>query len=328
MQKSAASFNSKNKRVRYNEVSETEMKKLAQPETVDQVRVGKRGSASQGVINLSISREVKREGPTSAKRADGSYVSFDPKAKKTTTGYEQAEIKFNMFANEQSVSKAFKIPQLRKIPLKDLNGQGDCRLSATQLLPEFCSFMMVRVRFQGDSDTAKEGGLKISVGSMLQHLSGVKTILVKIHKNQIDVLQDDSCWYSDLRRGLEMRSSVKKMRNGEKVVKQLFGIYDVLAGRVCKYLFSLGTVDSICKAAVIATQRQAVGRGGEVAVSTWSDAYWDDTNSVFVSCWKELKTGHDYPMIYCFDNSRWELDVLVLWASMLIINPNGNDRGK
>ena len=80
--------------------------------------------------------------------------------------------------------------------------------------------MMVRVRFQGDSDTAKEGVLTISVGFMLQHISGVKTILVKIHKNQIDVLQDDSCWYSDLRRGLEMRASVQKMRNGEKVVKQ------------------------------------------------------------------------------------------------------------
>ena len=45
-----------------------------------------------------------------AKRADGSYVLFDPKAKKTTAGYEQAEMNFNMFANKQSVSKAFKIP--------------------------------------------------------------------------------------------------------------------------------------------------------------------------------------------------------------------------
>lgn len=125
-----------------------------------------------------------------------------------------------------------------------------------------------------------------------------------------------------------MRASVQAVKKGEKTMTQSFAMHRKLVGWVCRHLWGLGTCDGICKAAVIASQQQAVGRGGEVAVSTWSHSFWDDMDDHFVSCWKELKTGHDAPMIYCIDSCMWEIDVLVNWAAMLIVNNHPNDRGK
>lgn len=72
--------------------------------------------------------------------------------------------------------------------------------------------------------------------------------------------------------------------------------------------------------AVLSTLRQAVGRGGEVSVSTWDDMYWDDTNDCLYADWRETKTGHENPMLYVCDADSWLLDVFHSWACMLISN--------
>lgn len=168
------SHTKRSKRVRVDDVTVEEQQwvVLSQPFNAP------KGSVSQVVMDLQASKEVKIEALGQAKNKGGSYLAFQPRAKKTTVGYEQAEIKVNTFLREQSLTKQFKYPMLRKIPFKDLNGRGDCRLSVQTLMPEFCSFMLVCVRFQGKSETAKIGEKTIRPGTMLVHLSGFKAILV------------------------------------------------------------------------------------------------------------------------------------------------------
>ena len=72
--------------------------------------------------------------------------------------------------------------------------------------------------------------------------------------------------------------------------------------------------------AILNVLRQAVGRGGEVSVSTWDDMFWDDTNHCLFADWREVKTGHENPMMYVCDADSWLLDVYHSWACMLISN--------
>ena len=72
--------------------------------------------------------------------------------------------------------------------------------------------------------------------------------------------------------------------------------------------------------AVLCTLRQAVGRGGEVLVSTWDDMYWDDTNDALFADWMETKTGHKNLMMYVCDANIWLLNIYNSWACMLIAN--------
>ena len=97
--------NKRIKRVRVDDVTVEEQRVLSQPFNAPSFAIGTKGSVSQDVMDLQASKEVKIEALSQAKNADGSYLAFQPRAKKTTVGYEQAEIKVNTFLREQSLTK-------------------------------------------------------------------------------------------------------------------------------------------------------------------------------------------------------------------------------
>lgn len=77
--------------------------------------------------------------------------------------------------------------------------------------------------------------------------------------------------------------------------------------------------------AVIALDYSSVGRGGECYYADWSHCCWSPEDQVMEAGHFQSKTNKFSPMPYCRDKDDWKMDVPLLLAISLIVDPNSED---
>ena len=127
------------------------------------------------------------------------YTEMEKRAKSTKTGYYYATLEFDKFAKLQ------KIPSLQNLTVDVLT--ADPPLGAEAILGQFSMYMLT------DGKNRKDEGFK--VGTLLQYLSGVKTVLAKKFPGTFRDADDE--WYSELYSSLDMRGRVMCIRSGKPV---------------------------------------------------------------------------------------------------------------
>jgi len=93
--------------------------------------------------------------------------------------------------------------------------------------------------------------------------------------SEVDALYtgDSPQWYEELYRGLNLRATALAIKKEAKVTKKQV----VLRGRLFSLLYLVKHSDNgYEERAVILILFHAVGRGSEVAATTWESAEWDD----------------------------------------------------
>ena len=128
----------------------------------------------------------------------------------------------------------------------------------------------------------------------VQYLSGVKSVLFKKFK-PLAYTGDSPQWYEELYRGLNLRATALAIKRGAKVTKKHVGLVRKTLLAMLLYLVKHSD-NGYEERAVIAMLYHAVGRGSEVAATTWESAEWDDDKQFLLFDWGEIKTGQQYIM--------------------------------
>jgi hypothetical protein len=134
----------------------------------------------------------------------GGYEELDTEAQ-TRLGYKHAVSAFNKFGVLQGDMTGVPVPKLKELTLDMLKGKAHATLELQYLLSRFCTFL---------TQLKQPSGLWYKSGSLIQYLSGCKTVLDKKFKRH-KLFQDN--WYNELRTSLKMRLNTAAMKRGEAV---------------------------------------------------------------------------------------------------------------
>ena len=95
---------------------------------------------------------------------------------------------------------------------------------------------------------------------------------------------------------------------------------------MCSELLKIGDKASIYTNFMMLMVFYAVGRAGEAARATWSEAYWDDELEVPVLLWNSVKTSKQENMPFVVDFECAELCFFHALGLFLIFGGSGEDR--
>ena len=202
-----------------------------------------------------------------------------------------------------------KIPSLNNLTVDVLT--ADPPLGAEAILGQFSMYMLT------DGKNRKDEGFK--VGTLLQYLSGVKTVLAKKFPGTFRDADDE--WYSELYSSLDMRGRVMCIRSGKPVSEKTMPMRRGVLVLVGNYLCKESTPDAFETRAAICSIRQACGRGGEVSTSVWDTAYWDEEESLVTLDWREAKTGREDILTIGCDLHDYEICWFHSISFYMIYNP-------
>lgn len=85
------------------------------------------------------------------------------------------------------------------------------------------------------------------------------------------------------------------IKNGEKVSKKNVGLARKILLAMLLHLLKYSD-EGYEERAVLAMLYHAVGRGGEIASTTWESAEWDEDRNHLLFDWGEIKNGQQYVM--------------------------------
>ena len=253
----------------------------------------------------------------------------------TKSGYSTAYGHFESYLGVQGRALKVKLPKMHDLTNKHLKGIPTQHTEVKNLLNGFATYLlevtwmkMPGKKADGSKESMEECVKTYLPGTTVQYLSYIKSFIVKKFPKSFADLESEGGWYIDLRTRLMMRACARNIRAGIATSTITPPSDRDLSKRINLYLFRLNTPKGLMQASTLATQRSAIGRGGEVGVSTWSECSWERSHSCLRSSWPEVKTGHSNPMLYVCDVDCPYLDPIVCWGAYLITNSNANDRGE
>ncbi len=132
-------------------------------------------------------------------------------------------------------------------------------------------------------------------------------------------------WYNDLYRGLKLRACALCIKRGGTVTKKHVGFPKKVLVECVKFLLKKyrdGT--GYEERAALVMLFHAVGRGSEVAATTWDSATWDEDRQMLIFDWGEFKGGQQYIMTLhpsADVEDGWVLDSFHSTASYLLCAP-------
>ena len=152
-------------------------------------------------------------------------------------------------------------------------------------------------------DTArKSDGTQYKPSAAVQYLSTAKEVTMKAFPNalifQTAVLDT---WYPQLRHALEKSILRDFFARGEPPFEKSTPIDHRLLALICEALLEEGSAESMRRRSALVTTFYAIGRGGEVALTSWKSAFWYYDQCCVVLDWNELKTGEADYMAFFFN---------------------------
>ncbi len=157
-------------------------------------------------------------------------------------------------------------------------------------------------------------------GSLPTMFSGWKTAL-KYENNMKRMKEADfESQFRGLHDKLLSQACRRAIDNCEFVSKASENVRRELAASISKWILtnprqakdSLGWRDS----AILATQRQAVGRGSEIQGFQWDGTFFNTSDNVLDANWIQTKTGKVSRMAFV-DDKDWRLSMLVTWGGYI-----------
>jgi hypothetical protein len=147
----------------------------------------------------------------------------------------------------------------------------------------------------------KGDGKPFALGTLKGYFSSVKVWLSRRsvfadHWGKLDA-SDDPIWYSGQIVDITRAHARKGVADGGDVHKS----QPLYLPELAKHALGLfknhqNCTDDMEKRAIVLLNFHAVARGGEVKYLDWGEAYYDKACQCLVFNWKEMKTGHQYPM--------------------------------
>ena len=134
----------------------------------------------------------------------GGYDEMDC-ATFTESGYKYALVAWTEFAKLQGSMTGIIFPEIKKLTLDMLKGKSHHSLEVQYVFSRFCTFL---------TQLKQPSGLYYKSGTLIQYLSGCKTVLDKRFKR---FKLFDDVWYGELRTSLKLRLGVAAMKRGESV---------------------------------------------------------------------------------------------------------------
>jgi hypothetical protein len=216
--------------------------------------------------NAAIEEEIEK-----------TYQPMKTVADRTTAGYTSGLKSMDVFCDLQKVKK------MSEYKTADFDDPQVCEQIIFNLKC-FCSFML----------TAQSNrGKNYMPGSQSQMLSNVFNYLHKAHPAVKMFDQDkypvESKWYTESLHGLKRNGFVNAIKRGESVGDKTIGIRRRLLHAVIRKLIQ---EERYKEASAVCTLYHAVGRGGEVADTTFTSMKWDSTLEALWAGWPEVKTTH------------------------------------
>lgn len=163
-------------------------------------------------------------------------------------------------------------------------------------------------------------GKLFAVGSLPTMFSGWKNALK--HENNMRVMKEAvfESHFRGLHDKLISKSIQRAIENCEFVSKASDNVRRELAANISQWILvnprqakdSLGWRD----AAILATQRQAVGRGSEIQGFQWDGTFFNTSDDVLDANWIQTKTGKVSRMAFV-DDKDWRLSMLVTWGGYI-----------
>ena len=173
------------------------------------------------------------------------------------------------------------------------------------VMSEFSQYLFVSEKSDGDPYAPLV---------LAQYLSSFKAAIFKVFPPLSYGNQGSPQWYNELYRGLKLRASAVCIKRGGTVTKKHVGFpKKVLAACVLYLLKKYCDGTGYEERATLVMLYHAVGRGSEVAATTWESATWDEDRQMLVFDWGEFKGGQQYIMTLhpsADEEDGWILDSL------------------
>ena len=142
----------------------------------------------------------------------------------------------------------------------------------------------------------------IMAGTAIQYFSAIKEFAMdRFPKNEMWQIQKLDKWYPPMRLAIEVTVNRRRIKLGQNTSDQSKPIGRVILKKMCHTLMLVGDMESMKRRSAMLTTFLAVGRAGEVALSSWNSVSWDYEQNNLIMDWKELKTGDTDKMNFFVD---------------------------
>jgi hypothetical protein len=138
-------------------------------------------------------------------------------------------------------------------------------------------------------DAKLDDGRLIARDTAQENFSGAVNTLKDLYPKN-DVFHVHETWNTDVRTDIAKLITRRCIENGTKVKNKSKGIGRLTMIEIDRSLLKTGTVKSIETRAILNTSYHAVGRGGEVALLTWTNLYWNFNEELLAGSWNQQKT--------------------------------------
>lgn len=189
-----------------------------------------------------------------------------------------------------------------KVFLHFLSSEGIKSLAAATIDTLCCIALFQRFGTYMKDVARKPDGSQYKPLAAVQYLSTAKEAAMKKFPSapifQTAVLDT---WYPQLRHALEKSIFRDFFARGEPPFEKSIPIDQRLLSVMCEALLAEGSAESMRRRSALITSFCAIGRGGEVALTSWNSAFWCYSQRCLVIDWNELKTGEADYMAFFFN---------------------------
>jgi hypothetical protein len=147
----------------------------------------------------------------------------------------------------------------------------------------------------------KRDGKPFALGTLKDYFSSVKMWFSRRtvfdgHWGKVDA-SNEPIWYSVQREDIRRAHERNSVANGGDFRKSLPLYQEELSGHAMGlFKNQQNSTEDMEKRFMLLLNFHAAARGGEVKFLDWGEAYYDKLLQCLVFNWKEIKTGHQYPM--------------------------------
>lgn len=151
-----------------------------------------------------------------------------------------------------------------------------------------------------------DNGRQIARDTAQQYFSGAVNTLKELYPKN-DVFHVHETWNTDVRTDIAKLITRRCVANGTEVKDKSKGVGRLTMIEIGRSLLETGTVKSIESRAILNTSYHAVGRGGEVALLTWTNLYWNFNEELLAGSWNQQKTTDIQQMTFFADYKNFEI---------------------